>query len=129
VTRKGRGQKAEGRRQKAEGRRQKAEGRRQKAEGRRQKAEGRRQKAEGRGDAYSYGERYANDMEPTTERSKGIKPTVNKVKSSPFRRGLNPFRNGTFCPLPFAFCLLPFAFCLLQPSQPKWDQALDWVHN
>jgi hypothetical protein len=44
--------------------------------GKGQKAEGRRQKAEGRRHAYSYGERYANVMKLTTQRSKGIKPRV-----------------------------------------------------
>jgi hypothetical protein len=62
---------------------------RQKAEGRRQKAGGRRQEAEGR--------RQNECLRPVsmTERSQGIKPLVNKVHRLPFRRSLNPFRNGT----------------------------------
>ncbi|PMB13984.1 hypothetical protein CEN48_12310 [Fischerella thermalis CCMEE 5282] len=36
-----------------------------------------------------------------TERSQGFKtPTKLKIWWLPFRRGLNPLLNGTFCPLP-----------------------------
>jgi hypothetical protein len=59
---------------------------------------GRGQKAGGRRNTF--------DMQPTTERSKGIKPPLNVVHWLPFRRGLNPLVNGIFWLLPSFFCLL-----------------------
>jgi hypothetical protein len=59
--------------------------------GRGQKAEGRRQKAL----------MNALDIEPTTEKSKGIKLRVNNVHWLLWRMGLNPIREQNmkaFCP-------------------------------
>ena len=61
--------------------------------------------------AYSYGERYANDMEPTGERSKGIKPRVNESSQAPVQEGFESHKRTEHNSLPFS------AFCLLQEWQ------------
>ena len=73
------------------------------------KAKGRRQRAVM--NAYSYGERYANDMEPTGERSKGIKPRVNESSQVPVQEGFESHKRTEHNSLPFS------AFCLLQGWQ------------